>query len=338
MNRGGTDVSWVFTKDDSDFNSIRRFADDLSNDVGICDNPLSGYGVHTCADQNNRTFFSVDDFGRRGVLTSDLDQSQSPHKATAEQWDMRWSWTKAAQSSGNYWYYNGLRVANSRAQGRTDQADPDHVENDWKWGGPNLSGDTPSFPGDETQQLDSAVIYMPNKDVNSHYETDCSNDAVSMEFPSNVFDASTSGTCFDTSSNPDFFFSKEYYCADDDFLQVSASARGCHMPANPMWAWPGLVVNQKGDRSTNANDVDNTKCSEYTDETHPSCKIAAWAPPISPTPEKRTDGHGKQVFPKPNWRGCERSDGGDTAINDIMGIWPKNAYANQLLFLNPEWC
>lgn len=78
------------------------------------------YGIHTCADQANRTFFTPWDFGGRGLLTGPgsavdeaedcsccnslgnrpLDSKVTVSTVGAEHWDMRWSFSRRSDNAG----------------------------------------------------------------------------------------------------------------------------------------------------------------------------------------------------------------------------------------------
>ena len=160
-------------------------------------------------------------------MTGGLDEDYSPeefrHQKSAvpprgEAWDMRWSWVKAAQSNGNHNIGSGGRGIQQMAQGRTDNADPDHVENNWKWDGPQGPGDGGSnakednilfpYPEHGTQINSQVILNMPVNDVD---ENGCGDDQVSVDYPSLNKD-------LDTCPN-----------AKPVHFGVSPSARGCHM-------------------------------------------------------------------------------------------------------------
>lgn len=151
-----------------------------------------------------------------------LQKSAVPPRGEA--WDMRWSWTKAAQSNGNHNVGSGGRGIQQMAQGRKDRADPDHVENDWKWDGPQGPGDPTVndgaawFPNDNIlfpyltggTQLNSQVIL--NKPVNDVDDNACGKELTG------VYDYSSLNKDLDT-------------CPDAKITHfgVAPSARGCHM-------------------------------------------------------------------------------------------------------------
>ena len=326
---------FYFTEDDdSTFDNFRRYSGDMNNNVDLCDNPPVGYAQHTCADQNNRTFFRTGDFGRRGLMVTETTvantfrNQESPVPPRGEAWDMRWTWTKAAQSNGNNWDTLGsvpIRAAKQRHQGRHspstngDSTDPDHVENFWVWSGPhgysNDDGDPASreelkellFPIPAYAQLDSAVSYAWNHQ--NQLQSGC---VAGQQSP--FTDVPVYGR-------------KKYYCRTNfvNHLSVAPSARGCHMPANPMWAWPGLVV-----------DTERPQCHLYNSETPCDCKHAAWAP-IPGTRFHSDSGNDRELFPSPNFgSGTDSSDTSCTSDNsahspdsnfdDVKGIWPKNSF------------
>lgn len=49
-------ADYSFTINHGDWNSVRRYSLDCGTNLELCDNTPRGYGTHTCADQNNRTF------------------------------------------------------------------------------------------------------------------------------------------------------------------------------------------------------------------------------------------------------------------------------------------
>ena len=145
-----------------------------------------------------------------------LQKSAVPPRGEA--WDMRWSWVKAAQSNGNHNIGSGGRGIQQMAQGRPANADPDHVENNWQWDGPqgpgnggsNAKEDNILFPHPtHGTQINSQVIL--NKPVADVDQNGCGNNQVSEHYPSLIKDLDT---C------PD---------AKPVYFGVAPSARGCHM-------------------------------------------------------------------------------------------------------------
>lgn len=111
-------------------------------------------------------------------------------------------------------------------------------------------------------------------------------------------------------------------------FSVAPSARGCHMPANPMWGWPGLVVDP------DQRDGRGTKCMQYDKNTPCDCKHAAWSPPMT-FPRTYNGDDNKLLYPSPNFgknpteQNCDTDNEArspDDNYDDIKGIWPKNSF------------
>ncbi|MGB0549623.1 MAG: hypothetical protein ACPGR8_10870 [Limisphaerales bacterium] len=156
-----------------------------------------------------------------------LQKSAVPPRGEA--WDMRWSWVKAAQSNGNHNIGSGGRGIQQMAQGRTDHADPDHVENNWQWDGPEGPGNKDINDGGSNAEDDNILFPHPidGTQINSqiifnrfHYvdENACGNEDVSNKYPS-----------LDKDIDPCSFPSENLFSSTPIHYGVAPSARGCHM-------------------------------------------------------------------------------------------------------------
>ena len=249
------------------------------NDLNICQKPVQGMASHTCADVNNRTFFSSTDMGRRKLLTK---TDGSNVGGDGEAWDMRYMFSKSALSTPFYgfpdFYFN-----------RSD--DPANYQQNWRYTGPigaesvvnrgtdYLPGKMPKTPSwryidglrvlagaDDWYNGDCpsrknlyarAVLYMPwfnSADVGDPY----TDDGGMRTFKSG------------STKSADEFWGKPYWATG------AGGAMGCHSPANPPWAFPGVVLNEKyGDAGTECPTTYTANTAEFMP---PDCKWAAWAP------------------------------------------------------------
>ena len=102
------------------------------------------------------------------------------------------------------------------------------------------------------------------------------------------------------------FWGKPYWATG------AGGAMGCHSPANPPWAFPGVVLNERYGPDSN-----NNLCpTEYTEETHQNmnddCKWAAWAPNVIERWDFETSSSpgeigSSQNYWKPQVRGSRRA-------------------------------
>lgn len=165
------------------------------------------------------------------------------------------------------------------------------------------------FPVPAYATLDSAVIYAwPNK---NQPQPSCGQHTNSI----------------DVDTGDGNFGRKSYFCKSNTppHLSVAPSARGCHMPANPMWGWPGLVV-----------DTQRETCKNYDENTPCDCRHAAWSPPM--TIARAYDGDGnKRLFQSPNFgksptqencptNNAAQSPAENPDYDDVKGIWPANTF------------
>lgn len=237
-------------------------------------------GMHTCADTNNRTFYSSNSFGRRGIM-EDPTNPLNLWPAQGEAWDMRWSFAKSSLSYshfGGWGGYQGAQFSEDRNSHSTN------VDMSAKYFGPVGTNDSDILPRGGG---DTITGFKTSK-----FPWECSGDgcfsvgAASEKQTFSYGNIHATPTIFygsraydDAESNRNkakYFTSDDFDIPDqtvtnnfgNPYWMTPPVARGCSTPANSPWAFPGLVMN------------DGEGCAEiYTAAMDDECKYAAWAPP-----------------------------------------------------------
>ena len=255
------------------------------SDLNICQKPVSGMASHTCADVNNRTFFGSTDMGRRKMFTKGDNTTVG---ADGEAWDMRYMFSKSALSTPFY-SFPDFYFSSS-----TDYA---NYEQDWKYTGP-VGAPVGSTTGPTVGNRDT--YYLPQKMPKTPFwkEVDGGNvplgadDPYNGDCPSRVnlyaravlympfFNSHDDGRYTGDEGMPTFkrassksaseFWGRPYWATG------AGGSMGCHSPANPPWAFPGVVLNDK--HGSDNVDCPTTYTAETSDSMTDDCKWAAWAP------------------------------------------------------------
>lgn len=172
--------------------------------------------------------------------------------------------------SGGVWYFD-----------RDD--DQANLRQDWRYSGPIGANRGPSgkYKTDNTFFLPQGMPKIPAFETedgwnvplgsNAGYNTECNNrkyiDArAELYMPFHRADDSVFPT-FDGSQSPDA--TEQNFWGEPYWATGAGGAMGCSSPANPPWAFPGLVLNER------------TDCpATYTAQMSDDCKFAAWAPNV----------------------------------------------------------
>ena len=203
--------------------------------------------------------------------------------------------------------------------------DPANLAQDWKYEGPVGRQQLPKYLTNNTYYLPQKMPKVPSWSTDDLWDTPAGYDdaynrhcpyrthimgkaVLYMPFNRDTTDYKTFDPAHPTIGNTDAakFWGKPYWATG------AGGAMGCHSPANPPWAFPGVVLNERyGD------DVVKQACpTEYTEGTHQimndDCKWAAWAPNLierwdfdsSLTP---TQSGSAQNYWKPQVRGPSRA-------------------------------
>lgn len=272
-NHMGNPHQWQLS---SDVVSSNFFFDAIGRDN------LKGIGLHTCADQNNRTFFEATDLGQRGYMRSDAVPAFV--KPKGEAWDARWSFAKLAL---NYPVQDGDHL-NNNANGEGNQ----NVDHNFMYTGPvrdstytvnTESNDAPNVMPisylSSTTDLRTAIEKLPYQ-IDDYIGWSSRGAIPGLYFYGSVNAQASLFLGFQ--SRFDFFnvlSDSEKSAIEaassgiDPFWVTAPGAWGMHAPANPAWGWPGLVMRSRDD--------DGNSCpTTYTAFDNKNCKRAAWSPPF----------------------------------------------------------